>query len=108
MNIKPAALHSEWFGRSEANYREAFRVARQASVECPDVPVVMFMDEVDAVSRPRGSSHMHVDDRVLTALMAELDGLEDRGNVFVVAATNRRDAIDRPRRQRLDRRELLG
>ena len=94
MNIKPAALHSEWFGRSEANYREAFRVARQASVECPDVPVVMFMDEVDAVSRPRGSSHMHVDDRVLTALMAELDGLEDRGNVFVVAATNRRDAID--------------
>ena len=94
MNIKPAALHSEWFGRSEANYREAFRVARQASVECPDVPVVMFFDEVDAIGGPRGSSHMQVDDRVLTAFMAELDGLEDRGNIFVVAATNRRDAID--------------
>ena len=94
MNIKPAALHSEWFGRSEANYREAFRVARQASAECPDVPVVMFFDEVDAISRPRGSSHMQVDDRVLTAFMAELDGLEDRGNIVVVAATNRRDAID--------------
>ena len=94
MNIKPAALHSEWFGRSEANYREAFRVARQASAECPEVPVVMFFDEVDAIGGPRGSSHMHVDDRVLTAFMAELDGLEDRGNIFVVAATNRRDAID--------------
>ena len=94
MNIKPAALHSEWFGRSEANYREAFRVARQASAECPEVPVVMFFDEVDAIGGPRGSSHMQVDDRVLTAFMAELDGLEDRGNIFVVAATNRRDAID--------------
>ena len=94
MNIKPAALHSEWFGRSEANYREAFRVARRASVECPEVPVVMFFDEVDAIGGPRGSSHMQVDDRVLTAFMAELDGLEERGNIFVVAATNRRDAID--------------
>ena len=94
MNIKPAALHSEWFGRSEANYREAFRVARRASAEGPDVPVVMFFDEVDAIGSPRGSSHMGVDDRVLTAFMAELDGLEDRGNIFVVAATNRRDAID--------------
>ena len=94
MNIKPAALHSEWFGRSEANYREAFRVARRASAECPEVPVVMFFDEVDAIGGPRGSSHMQVDDRVLTAFMAELDGLEERGNIFVVAATNRRDAID--------------
>ncbi len=94
MNIKPAALHSEWFGRSEANYREAFRVARHASAECPEVPVVMFFDEVDAIGGARGSSHMRVDDRVLTAFMAELDGLEDRGNIFVVAATNRRDAID--------------
>ena len=94
MNIRPAALHSEWFGRSEANYREAFRVARRASAECPEVPVVMFFDEVDAIGGPRGSSHMQVDDRVLTAFMAELDGLEERGNIFVVAATNRRDAID--------------
>ena len=94
MNIKPAGLHSMWFSQSEANYREAFRVAREAGDEEPDVPVVMFFDEVDAVGGARGSSLMRTDDRVLTAFMTELDGLEARGNILVVAATNRRDVLD--------------
>src|SRR5207249_7225751 len=50
--------------------------------------------EVDSVGAVRGSSMMRVDDRVLTAFMAELDGFDSRGNVLVVAATNRRDALD--------------
>jgi len=94
MNVKPAGLHSMWFGQSEANYREAFRAAREAGAREPEVPVVMFFDEVDAVGGARGDWGQRVDDRVLTALMAELDGLESRGNVLVVAATNRRDALD--------------
>jgi proteasome-associated ATPase len=94
MNIKPASLHSMWYAQSEANYREAFRVAREAGDQEPDVPVVMFFDEVDSLGASRGASTMRVDDRVLTAFMAELDGLESRGNVLVVGATNRRDAID--------------
>jgi proteasome-associated ATPase len=94
MNIKPAALHSMWYSQSEANYREAFRVAREAGEREPGVPVVMFFDEIDHVGACRGSSLMRVDDRVLTALMAELDGLESRGNILVVGATNRRDALD--------------
>ena len=49
MNIKPGALHSVWYSQSEANYREIFRVAREAGEGEPDVPVVMFFDEVDAV-----------------------------------------------------------
>ena len=102
INIKPASLHSSWYGETEANYREAFRVARQAGEEEPDVPVVMFFDEVDSIATVRGQSLMRVDDRVLTAFAAELDGLESRGNILVVAATNRRDmldgAIDRPGR----------
>jgi proteasome-associated ATPase len=94
MNIKPAALHSMWYSQSEANYRDAFRMARQAGAAEPRVPVVLFFDEVDAVGTARGGSATHVDDRVLTAFMAELDGLEARGNVLVVAATNRVDALD--------------
>lgn len=94
MNIKPASLHSSWYAQSEANYREAFRVAREAGAADPDVPVVMFFDEVDAVGAARGQLATRIDDRVQTALMAELDGLESRGNVLVLAATNRRAAID--------------
>ena len=94
MNIKPASLHSMWYAQSEANYREAFRVAREAGDQDPEVPVVMFFDEVDSLGASRGHSMMRVDDRVLTAFMTELDGLSCRGNVLVVAATNRRDAID--------------
>jgi proteasome-associated ATPase len=85
-----------WYSQSEANYREAFRVAREAGEKDPDVPVVMFFDEVDAIGGARGAggSLMRVDDRVLTAFLTELDGLESRGNVLVVCATNRRDALD--------------
>ena len=42
----------------------------------------------------RGQAHSHVDDRVLTALMAELDGLTDRGNIVVIGASNRRSSLD--------------
>jgi len=93
MDIKPSALHSMWYSQSEANYREAFRVAREIGQEDPGIPVIMFFDEVDSIGGSRGSL-MRVDDRVLTAFMAELDGLKDRGNILVVAATNRRDVID--------------
>ncbi len=94
MNIKPAALHSMWYGQSEANYREVFRIARAAGEREPEIPVVMFFDEVDAVGATRGHSWQRVDDRVLNAFMAELNGLEERGNILVVAATNRLDVLD--------------
>jgi proteasome-associated ATPase len=94
INIKPGTLNSMWFGQTEANYREAFRTAREASELEKDVPVIVFIDEIDSIGAARGASLMRVDDRVLTSFMAELDGFEDRGNVLVVAATNRRDALD--------------
>jgi len=94
MNVKPGSLHSMWYSQSEANYREAFRVAREAGDQDPDVPVVMFFDEVDAIGGARGTTGGGVDDRVMTAFLAELNGLESRGNVLVVCATNRRDALD--------------
>lgn len=94
MNIKPGSLHSMWYAESERNYREVFRVAREAGDRDPDIPVVIYFDEVDAIGAVRGASVTRVDDRVLTAFMAELDGLESRGNVMVVASTNRRDVLD--------------
>ena len=94
MNIKPSELHSMWYSQSEANYREAFRVAREAALREPGVVIVMFFDEVDAIGLSRGHPNGHVDDRILTAFMTELNGLAERGNILVVAATNRRSALD--------------
>jgi proteasome-associated ATPase len=94
MSIKPGELLSMWYGQSESNYRDVFRIARQAGDADPSTPVVMFFDEVDAIGAVRGQSLFRVDDRVLTSFMAELDGLQARGNILVVAATNRRDTLD--------------
>ena len=95
MNIKPSALHSMWFGESERNYREIFRIAAEAAAAEPDVPVAIFFDEVDSIGTSRGHSNHKVDDKVLAAFLAELDGLAARPpNILVMAATNRRDAMD--------------
>lgn len=93
MNIRPAELHSMWYAESERRYREVFRIAREAS-ERDGEPVLIFFDEVDAIGMSRGGALGHVDDRVLAALLTELEGLESRGNVLVVGATNRRDMLD--------------
>jgi proteasome-associated ATPase len=92
MAIKPGELTSMWYGQSEANFREAFRVARETGD--PLTPTVMFFDEIDGIGAVRGTSLTHADDHVTTSFAAELDGLEGRGNILVVGATNRRDAID--------------
>ena len=94
INVKPAGLHSMWYGQTEANYREVFRVAREAGAGEPEVPVVIFFDEIDSIGGERGRSAHQIDDRVANAFMAELNGLEDRGNILVVTATNRLDTLD--------------
>ena len=94
MNVKPGALHSMWYSQTEANYREVFRVAKEAAAQEPDVFTVVFFDEVDSIGSMRGESVHRIDDRVLNAFMAELSGLEDRGNVVVVAATNLLSVLD--------------
>jgi proteasome-associated ATPase len=94
INLKPGALNSMWFGQSEHQYREVFRVARAASELDPRIPTILYFDEVDAIGSARGHGVTRVDDKVLMAFMAELDGLEARGNVMVIASTNRLDALD--------------
>jgi len=94
INVKPGALNSMWYGATEQRYREIFRVAREAATAAPETPLVMFWDEIDAVGASRGESIHRIDDRMLNAFMAELNGLEDRGNIVILSATNRRDALD--------------
>ena len=94
INVKPAALNSMWYGQSEQNYRDVFRMARDAGAAEPEMPVVMFFDEVDSIGGERGRSVHRIDDRVANAFMAELNGLEERGNILVVTATNRLDTLD--------------
>jgi transitional endoplasmic reticulum ATPase len=89
LSVKGAELLSKWVGESERAVRELFRRAREAA------PALVFLDEVDALAPIRGqSSDSGVGDRVVAALLTELDGIEGLQNVVVVGATNRPDLID--------------
>ncbi len=99
IHIKPGELSSMWYGETESNFRELFRIARKAGEMEPAVPVVIFFDEVDAIGAARsgtegGGLSDRVHDHVLNSFFAELDGLQSRGNVLVIAATNRLDVLD--------------
>jgi transitional endoplasmic reticulum ATPase len=89
LSVKGAELLSKWVGESERAVRELFRRAREAA------PTLVFLDEVDALAPVRGqSTDGGTTDRVVAALLTELDGLESLRNVVVIGATNRPDLID--------------
>jgi proteasome-associated ATPase len=94
ISVKPGELGSVWYSGTEAKIREVFRVAREAAQSDPDIPVVIFFDELDWIASSRGNNIHRVDDRAVDALAAELDGLSARGNILLVAATNRMDVLD--------------
>ncbi|MFC4854319.1 AAA family ATPase [Actinophytocola glycyrrhizae] len=87
--VKGAELMDKWVGESERAVRELFRRAAEAA------PAMVFLDEVDALAPRRGqSSDSGVADRVVAALLTELDGVEPMRDVVVVGATNRPELID--------------
>ncbi|RQX19490.1 ATPase [Micromonospora ureilytica] len=89
LSVKGAELLSKWVGESERAVRELFRRAREAS------PTLIFLDEVDALAPVRGqATDGGTTDRVVAALLTELDGIETLRNVVVVGATNRPDLVD--------------
>ncbi|NMO52067.1 AAA family ATPase [Actinoplanes sp. TBRC 11911] len=89
LSVKGAELLSKWVGDSERAVRALFRRAREAA------PTLVFLDEVDALAPTRGqATDGGTTDRVVAALLTELDGVEDLRNVVVVGATNRPDLID--------------
>ncbi|RSM46589.1 ATPase [Actinoplanes sp. ATCC 53533] len=89
LSVKGAELLNKWVGESERAVRELFRRAREAA------PTLVFLDEVDALAPTRGqSTDGGTTDRVVAALLTELDGVESLRNVVVIGATNRPDLID--------------
>src|SRR5437588_11684869 len=89
ISIKGPELLSKWVGESEKGIREVFRRAKQAA------PCIVFFDELDALAPRRGGDiDGHVGDRVIAQLLTEMDGIEGREGVIVIAATNRPELID--------------
>jgi transitional endoplasmic reticulum ATPase len=89
LSVKGAELMDKWVGESERAVRELFTRARQAS------PTLIFLDEVDALAPRRGqSSDSGVADRVVAALLTELDGVMPMRDVVVLGATNRPELLD--------------
>ncbi len=87
--VKGAELMDKWVGASEKAVRELFRRARDSA------PSVVFLDEIDALAPRRGQSFdSGVTDRVVAALLTELDGIDPLRDVVVLGATNRPDLID--------------
>jgi transitional endoplasmic reticulum ATPase len=87
--VKGAELMDKWLGASEKAVRELFRRARDSA------PSLVFLDEVDALAPRRGQSvDSGATDRVVAALLTELDGIDPLRDVVVLGATNRPDLID--------------
>ncbi len=87
--VKGSELMDKWVGSSERAVRDLFRRARNSA------PALVFLDEVDALAPQRGQSFdSGVTDRVVAALLTELDGIDPLRDVVVVGATNRPELID--------------
>jgi transitional endoplasmic reticulum ATPase len=82
-------IFTKWLGESEEGVRQVFRIARQVA------PTVIFFDQLEAIAPVRGQhSGSMTTDRVVSQLLAELDGVEQLSGVIVLGATNRIDLID--------------
>ena len=90
ISVKGPELLNKYVGESEKGVRQLFTRARLSA------PCVIFFDELDALCPKRGnSSDNSTTERVVNQLLTEMDGLEGRKNVYIIAATNRPDIIDR-------------
>nr|CAD7430547.1 unnamed protein product [Timema monikensis] len=106
LSIKGPELLNMYVGQSEHNIREVFERGRAAS------PCVIFFDELDSLAPNRGRSGDSggVMDRVVSQLLAEMDGLHRSSLLFVIGATNRPDLVDPAllRPGRLDKLLFVG
>jgi transitional endoplasmic reticulum ATPase len=88
IHVNGPEIMDRYVGESEEAVRDVFDRARQAA------PAIVFFDEIDAIAASRGGDTHEVTERVVSQLLAELDGLVDNPSVLVLAASNRRAAID--------------
>src|SRR5579875_2494411 len=88
ISISGPEIMSKFYGESEARLREIFKEAREKA------PTIVFIDEIDSIAPKREEVTGEVERRVVSQLLSLMDGLEGRGKVVVIAATNRPNAID--------------
>lgn len=95
---------SKYYGESEQRLREIFEEAQD------NAPSIIFIDELDSIAPRREDVTGEVERRVVAQLLTMMDGLEERGQVVVIGATNRVDAIDPALRRpgRFDREIEIG
>ncbi len=86
--INGPEIMNKYYGETEAKLREIFKEAKDNS------PSIIFIDEIDAIAPKREEAYGDVEKRVVAQLLALMDGLNDRGNVIVLGATNRPDSVD--------------
>ena len=97
-------IMSKFYGESEERLRETFKQAQE------NVPSIIFIDEIDSIAPKREEVTGDVEKRVVSQLLTLMDGLESRGKVVVIGATNRPDALDSALRRpgRFDREIEIG
>ena len=88
ISISGPEIMSKFYGESEARLREIFKEAREKS------PTIIFIDEIDSIAPKREEVTGEVERRVVSQMLSLMDGLEARGKVIVIAATNRPNAIN--------------
>ncbi|MFW9929033.1 MAG: CDC48 family AAA ATPase, partial [Candidatus Thorarchaeota archaeon] len=88
IHIQGPEIMSKFYGESEAKLREIFKEAEENS------PSIIFIDEIDAVAPKREEVTGEVERRVVAQILALMDGLEGRGEVIVIGASNRPNALD--------------
>ncbi len=86
--INGPEIMSKFYGESEQRLREIFEEAKK------NAPAIIFIDEIDAIAPKRDEVIGEVERRVVAQLLALMDGLEARGQVIVIGATNRPNALD--------------
>ncbi|MFZ2410138.1 MAG: CDC48 family AAA ATPase [Candidatus Methanoperedens sp.] len=103
-SIAGPEIMSKYYGESEQRLREIFEQANK------DAPSIIFIDELDSIAPKREEVTGEVERRVVAQLLTMMDGLEERGQVVVIGATNRIDAIDPALRRpgRFDREIEIG
>jgi transitional endoplasmic reticulum ATPase len=104
LSINGPEIMSKFYGESEAKLREIFQHAQQ------DAPSIILIDELDSIAPKREEVAGEVERRVVAQLLALMDGLSGRGNVIVIGATNRPNALDPALRRpgRFDREIEIG
>ncbi|PSQ21231.1 ATPase [Halobacteriales archaeon QS_8_65_32] len=103
-SIAGPEIISKYYGESEQQLREIFEDASEES------PAIIFIDELDSIAPKREAVTGEVERRVVAQLLTMMDGLESRGQVIVIAATNRVDSVDPALRRpgRFDREIEIG